>query len=75
MVKYSSDNGVRVHSIQILNLFYSELKLVNTKPAIKSKLKHLLNGLKKSYDNDKNFISEDWIVETIVEHSIKIFER
>ena len=32
----SSDNGVRVYSIKISNLFYPELQLINTKLELKT---------------------------------------
>ena len=35
----SSDNCVHHYNVEILNLFYPELKLINTKPVIKNKLK------------------------------------
>ena len=36
----SSDNCVHRYNIEILNLFDPELKLINTKPMIKNKLKN-----------------------------------
>ena len=42
----SSDNCVHHYNAEILNLFYQELRLINTKPVIKNKLKELLNELK-----------------------------
>ena len=41
------DNCVRVYNIIILDLFNTELQLMNTKPTIKNKLKDLLGELKK----------------------------
>ena len=43
----SSDNCIHHYNVRILNLFDSELQLINTKPVIKNKLKALLNELKK----------------------------
>ena len=43
----SSDGCVHFYNIEILNLFKSELQLINTKPIIKNKFKKLLNELKK----------------------------
>ena len=40
------DNCVRRYNVEILNIFDPELKLINTKPTIKSKLKYLLSELK-----------------------------
>ena len=37
----SSDNYVHHYNVEILNLLNPELKLINTKPLIKSKLKEL----------------------------------
>ena len=47
MHSISSDKYVHHCNIEILNLFYLELQLINTKPTIKNKLKELLNELKK----------------------------
>ena len=47
MQSSSSDDCVRHYNIEILNLFDSELQLINTKPVIKSKFKDLLGELKK----------------------------
>ena len=43
----SSDNCVHHYNVEILNLFDPELQLINPKPLIDSKLKELLNKLKK----------------------------
>ena len=43
----TSDNCVHCYNVEILNLFYPELQLINTKPTIKKKLKELLSELKK----------------------------
>ena len=43
----SFDNCVRIYSIKILNLFYPDLQLINTKFVIKNKLKDLLDELKR----------------------------
>ena len=43
----SSDNCVHHYNVEILNLFDPELKLINTKPIIKNKLKELLSESKK----------------------------
>ena len=43
----SSNNGMHHYNIEILNLFYSELQLINTKPVIRYKLKEFLSELKK----------------------------
>ena len=42
-----SDNCIRRYNVEILNIFYLELQLVNTKPIIKDKLEELLSELKK----------------------------
>ena len=42
-----SDKYVHGQNVEILNLFDPELQLINTKEVIKSKLKELLNELKK----------------------------
>ena len=39
----SSDNSIHHYNVEILNLFDTELQLINTKPVIKTKLKSLLN--------------------------------
>ena len=39
----SSDNCIHHYNVEILNLFDTELQLINTKPVIKTKLKSLLN--------------------------------
>ena len=44
---YSSDNFLYHYNVEILNLFYLDLQLINTKPMIKNKLKEFLNELKK----------------------------
>ena len=43
----SFDNCVHHYNVETLNLFDSELQLINTKPMIKNKLKELLNESKK----------------------------
>ena len=43
----SSDNCIHHYKVKILNLFDTELQLIYTKPVIKTKLKSLLNQLKK----------------------------
>ena len=43
----SSDKYVHCYNIEILNLFYQELQLINPKPMIKNKIKKLTNDLKK----------------------------
>ena len=48
MESISSDNCVYVYNIKILNLFYPELHLINTKTVIKSKLKDSLRELRNS---------------------------
>ena len=47
MQSSSSENCVHRYNIEVLNLFYPELQLINTKPIIKNKLKELLSELKK----------------------------
>ena len=47
MQSSSSDNCIHLYNVEISNLFDPELKLINTKPMIKNKLKELLNELKK----------------------------
>ena len=47
MQSNSSDNCVHHYNVEVLNLFDTELQLINTKPMIKSKLKELLSELKK----------------------------
>ena len=47
MQSNSSDKYLHHYNIEILNLFDSELQLINTKPVIKSKFKDLLGELKK----------------------------
>ena len=42
-----SDNCLHRYNIENLNLFYTELELVNTKQMIKNKLKELIIELKK----------------------------
>ena len=39
----SSDNCIHHYNVEILNLFDTELQLINTKPVIKTKLESLLN--------------------------------
>ena len=46
MQSNSSDNCVHCSNVKILNLFYPELQLSNTKPMIKNKLRELLSELK-----------------------------
>ena len=46
MQSNSSDNCVHCYNVEILNLFYPELQLSNTKPMIKNKLRELLSELK-----------------------------
>ena len=46
MQSYSPDNCVHCYNVEILNLFYLELQLSNTKPMIKNKLRELLSELK-----------------------------
>ena len=41
------DNCTHCYNVEILNIFDSELQLINTKPIIKNKLKELLSKLKK----------------------------
>ena len=43
----SSDICVHHYNVEILNFFYPELQLINTKSVTKNKLKTFLNGLKK----------------------------
>ena len=43
----SFDNCIHCYNVEILNIFDPELKLINSKPMIKSKLKELLSELKK----------------------------
>ena len=43
----SSDNSIHHYNIEILNLFYSELQLINAKPVINDKLNEFLSELKK----------------------------
>ena len=43
----SSDSCIHHYNVRIFNLFDTELQLINTKSAIKNKLKALLNKLKK----------------------------
>ena len=47
MQSSSSHNCIHLYNVEISNLFDPELKLINTKPMIKNKLKELLNELKK----------------------------
>ena len=47
MQSNSSDNCVHHYNVEVLNLFDTELQLINTKPMFKSKLKELLSELKK----------------------------
>ena len=43
----SCDNPIHHYNVEILNIFDPELKLINTKPMIKKKLKEMLSELKK----------------------------
>ena len=43
----SSDNCRARYNVGILNIFHTELQLINTGPIIKNKLKELLSDLKK----------------------------
>ena len=43
----SCDNSIHHYNVEILNIFDPELKLINTKPMIKKKLKEMLSELKK----------------------------
>ena len=47
MQQSSSDNCVHHYNVEILNIFYPELPLINTRPVVKNILKELLGGLKK----------------------------
>ena len=47
MKSNSSDNFVYRYNVEILYILNSELRLINTKPMIKQKLKEMLSGLKK----------------------------
>ena len=47
MQSYSSDNCIHRYNVEVLNLFDSELQLINIKREIKNKLKELLSELKK----------------------------
>ena len=47
MQSNSFDKYVHRYNIEILNLSDPELRLINTKPMIKNKLKELLSELKK----------------------------
>ena len=47
MQSNSSDNCIHHYNVEILNLFDPELRLPNTKPVIKNRLKELLIELKK----------------------------
>ena len=42
-----SDNCIHLYNVEILNIFYPELQLINTKPVIKNKLKEMLSEFKK----------------------------
>ena len=44
----STDGCAQIYNINILNVVYPELQLINTKPVIKNQLKSLLGELKKS---------------------------
>ena len=41
----SSDNCIHRYNVKILNIFDSELQLINAKPMIKNKFKEFLSGL------------------------------
>ena len=43
----SSNNYIHHNNVEILNIFDSELQLINTKPIIKNKFKEFLSELKK----------------------------
>ena len=43
----SPDNCIHHDNVKILNLFDSELQLINTKPVIKNQLKGFLSDLKR----------------------------
>ena len=43
----SSDNYVFYYDVEILNLFYPELQLINAKPVIKNELNQLISEMKK----------------------------
>ena len=43
----SSDNCIRRYNVEILDIFDSELQVINTKPMIENKIKELLSELKK----------------------------
>ena len=43
----SSDNYVFSYDVEILNLFYPELQLINAKPVIKNELNQLISEMKK----------------------------
>ena len=47
MQSNSSDKYGHHYNIEISNLFFPELQLINTKPMIENKLEELLNELKK----------------------------
>ena len=47
MLSNSSDYCIHHYNVEILNLFYPELQLINTKPVSKNKLKKLLSEMKK----------------------------
>ena len=42
-----SDNCIHRYNVEILNIFDSELQLINTKPMIKNKLNKLLSEVRK----------------------------
>ena len=46
MQSNSSENYIQHYNVEILNLFDPDFQLINTKPAIKSKLKELISELK-----------------------------
>ena len=47
MESNTSDNCIHHYNVEILNLFDTELQLINTKPMIKNKLKEFLSELEK----------------------------
>ena len=66
----SSDKCIHHYNVDILNLFDSELQLINTKPMIKNKLKELLSDLKKF--KVQTILVLDYKKEMIVKSSIQI---
>ena len=47
MQSNSSENCIHRYNVEIMNIFYPEIQLINTKPIIINKLKELLKELKK----------------------------